>query len=144
MWSRNLSAALYGPNLTSRTEICVSYKNKYIMWAHIHSEIFTHFSLPILKCTQCKEIHLSLLKWILCDLHMIKPLAYTLLLCFLLSFKKILPSWTTSLGHIWEQCCSDCSNNAAKELRHNRHGLSDAVRLLVHVLKLHPTHLLHL
>lgn len=68
--------------------------------------------LPVLKCTECKEIHLSSLNGIFCEINMIKLLAYTLLLCFLLSFKKILPSWTTTPGYILGQSRSDCCDNA--------------------------------
>lgn len=80
--------------------------------------------------------------WIYCEINMIKLLTYSLSLCFLLSFKKILPSWTTSRGHGGGQCRSDCCDNAAEEPRHNHCGLSNAARLLVHVLKPHPAHLL--
>lgn len=134
----NLSTAMYKIKLTKNrvTATRLSCEHRYSRW-DFHTVI-----LPVLRCTECKEIHLSPLNWIFCEINMIKLLTYTLLLCFLLSFKKILPSWTTAPGHIWGQSRSDCCDNAAKELRHNRCGLSDAVRLLVHVLKPHPNHLL--
>lgn len=118
--------------------LCELYSHFYLVNTDIRRDFHTVI-LPVFKYTECKEIHLTLLNWIFCEINMIKLLAYTLLLCFLLSFKKILPSWTTAPGHIWGQCRSDCCDNAAKVLRHNRCGLSDAVRLLVHVLKPHPT-----
>lgn len=109
-------------------------EHKYSFWD------FHTVTMVVLKSTGCKEIHLSPLNWIFCEINMIKLLTYTRLLCFLLSFKKILPSWTTAPGHIWGQCRPDCCDNAAMEIRHNQCGLSDTVRLLVHVLKPQPAH----
>jgi len=53
---------------------------------------------PILRCTECKRILLTFLNGIFSEINMIKLLIFTLLLCFLLSFKKILPPRTTALG----------------------------------------------
>lgn len=136
LWLDNISTAVYKIKLTKNSGTRVRYSHRYSFW-DFHTVL-----LPVLKCTECKGTLPPPLNWIFYEIHMIKLLAYTLLLCFLLSFKKILPSWTTASGHIRGQCCSDCRDHAAEELRHNRCGLSDAVRLLVHVLKPHPAHLL--
>lgn len=103
-----------------------------------HLEIFTQSSCPS-SDAKCKAIQILPLNWMLCGTHMIKPPTYTVVLCFLLSFKKMLPSWSTAPGHtrgqslLWQR---------SAELQHNGGGLSNTVRLLVHVLKPHPAHLL--